>query len=107
MYAIRSYYDNDVTRTMGGIDKTRDFFRLFMVPDCGMCPAMSPGTFDALGAVEKWVEEGIAPDQIKTTYFRITSYNVCYTKLLRLTPSSVSQASITALCMAGYFAGGI
>jgi feruloyl esterase len=54
---------------MGGEEKTKDFFRLFMVPDCGMCPAMFPGTFDALGAVRKWVEEGIAPDQIKTTYF--------------------------------------
>lgn len=30
---------------------------------------MFPGTFDALGAVQKWVEEGVAPEQIKTTYF--------------------------------------
>jgi len=62
-------YYKDVIKTMGGEDKTKDFFRLFMVPDCGMCPAMFPGTFDALGAVQKWVEEGVAPDQIKTTYF--------------------------------------
>ena len=63
-----AFYE-DVIKTMGGEDKTKDFFRLFMVPDCGMCPAMFPGTFDALGAVRKWVEEGVAPDQIITTYF--------------------------------------
>lgn len=38
-----------------------------MIPDYGMCAAMFPG-FDALGAVQKWVEEGIAPDHIKATY---------------------------------------
>ena len=30
---------------------------------------MFPETFDALSAVRKWVEEGVAPDQIITTYF--------------------------------------
>jgi feruloyl esterase len=35
-----------------------------------MCAGTFPGTFDALEAVQKWVEEGIAPDQIKTTYSR-------------------------------------
>ncbi len=35
-----------------------------MVPDAGMCPAMFPDTFDALGALERWGEEGIAPDKI-------------------------------------------
>jgi feruloyl esterase len=53
---------------MGGESNTRDFFRLFMIPDYGMCAAMFPGTFDALGAVQKWVEEDAAPDQIKATY---------------------------------------
>jgi hypothetical protein len=33
-----------------------------------MCAAMFPGAFDALGAVQKRVEEGVAPDQIKATY---------------------------------------
>jgi len=57
-----------VVKTMGGESKTTDFFRLFMIPNYGMCAAMFPGTFDALGAVQKWVEEGVAPDQIKATY---------------------------------------
>jgi feruloyl esterase len=42
-----------------------DFFRLFMVPGMQHCGG-GPGTdtFDALGALERWVEEGVAPDRI-------------------------------------------
>jgi len=61
-------YYNSVVATMGGESATKDFFRLFMIPDFGMCAATFPGTFDALGAVQKWREEGIAPDQIKVSY---------------------------------------
>jgi feruloyl esterase len=67
---ITTYY-NDVVKTMGGERKTRDFFRLFMVPDFGMCPAMFPGTFDAMGALQKWREEGIAPDHIQANYSNV------------------------------------
>jgi hypothetical protein len=61
-----AYYEG-VVKTMGGESKTKDFFRLFMILDYGMCAAMFPGTFDALGALQKWVEEGVAPDHIRTT----------------------------------------
>jgi feruloyl esterase len=61
-------YYNNVVKTMGGEKRTKDFFRLFMVPDFGMCAAMFPGTFDALGAVQQWREEGIPPDQIEISY---------------------------------------
>lgn len=64
---ITTYY-NDVVKTMGGEGKTKDFFRLFMVPDSNMCPAMYPGAFNALGALQKWVEEGVAPDYIQSNY---------------------------------------
>lgn len=42
-----------------------DFYRLFMVPGMLHCSG-GPGTssFDALGALERWVEQGIAPDRI-------------------------------------------
>jgi feruloyl esterase len=66
-------YYQDVIESMGGEDQTREFFRLFVLPDYGMCPSMFPGTFDALGAVQEWVEEGDAPDYIVTTYFEETS----------------------------------
>jgi feruloyl esterase len=61
-------YYNSVAKTMGGTGQTKDFFRLFMVPDFGMCAGMFPGTFDALGAVQRWREEGIAPDKIIASY---------------------------------------
>jgi feruloyl esterase len=49
---------------MGGEKETKDFFRLFMVPDMGMCPGMNPAVFDALGALQRWREQGIEPDRI-------------------------------------------
>jgi feruloyl esterase len=64
---ITTYYDQ-VTGKMGGEGKTKDFFRLFMVPDFGMCPGTYPGTFDALGALQKWREEGAAPAHIQAAY---------------------------------------
>ena len=44
---------------------TQDFFRLFMVPGLGHCRG-GPGTdlFNALAAVEAWVEKGEAPERI-------------------------------------------
>lgn len=64
---ITTYYNN-VVKAMGGESRTKDFARLFMIPDFGMCPSMYPGTFDALGAVQRWREQGIAPDQITVSY---------------------------------------
>jgi feruloyl esterase len=64
---ITQYHDK-VAETMGGEEAIDDFFRLFVVPDFGMCPAMFPGTFAAMDALKKWREEGIAPDQITASY---------------------------------------
>jgi feruloyl esterase len=61
-------YYKGVVATMGGESQTKDFFRLFMIPDYGMCAGMNPNTFDAIGAVQKWREQGIAPDQIIANY---------------------------------------
>lgn len=46
-------------------EKTRDFARLFLAPGmqhCGGGPG--PDTFDAVSAVQRWVEEGTAPQKI-------------------------------------------
>lgn len=58
------------TMTPGGDPKaalaeTQAFYRLFMVPGMGHCLG-GPGTdqFDALTALERWVELGIAPTKI-------------------------------------------
>jgi feruloyl esterase len=48
-------------------DKTEDFVRLFLLPNVGHCGGAAPGgpnTLDLLTALEDWVEERIAPEEI-------------------------------------------
>jgi feruloyl esterase len=48
--------------------KIGDFFRLFMAPGVRHCSGgPGPDAFDALAALEQWVEEGVTPDQIIAT----------------------------------------
>jgi feruloyl esterase len=72
-----TYYDR-VAKESGGVSKTQEFYRLFMAPGvlhCGFGPG--PNAFGNLGprspadaahdtllALQKWVEEGVAPKQI-------------------------------------------
>jgi feruloyl esterase len=61
---ILKYYEA-ATKTMGGIEKTQDFFRFFMAPGMGHCGGgPGPNTYDSLNALEQWVEKGIAPSKI-------------------------------------------
>ena len=63
-----AYYES-VAKTMGGYDKTKSFFRLFTAPGMGHCTGgPGPNQFDALGALEQWVERGIAPDTLVATH---------------------------------------
>lgn len=58
------YYEG-VTKFMGGRTKTEDFFRLFLVPGVhhgGGGPGFTD--FDALAALEDWVEKGKAPENL-------------------------------------------
>jgi hypothetical protein len=58
-------YFLQVQRASGGRDRTSEFLRLFMVP--GMlhgAGGTGPNVFDAFGALEDWVEHGIAPDYL-------------------------------------------
>ena len=50
----------------GGAAKSADFVRLFMAPGMHHCQDNGPGpnTFDALTALEHWVEQGTAPTRI-------------------------------------------
>jgi Tannase and feruloyl esterase len=58
-------YYNSVVNKMGGLKKTQQFARLFMVPGMKHCRGgVGPTTFDALGAVANWREHGIAPTKI-------------------------------------------
>jgi feruloyl esterase len=55
-----NYYDA-VTKAMGAA-ATPSFFRFFPVPGMGHCNGgTGPVDFDALGALERWVEQGEAP----------------------------------------------
>jgi pimeloyl-ACP methyl ester carboxylesterase len=59
-----AYYDA-VVKTNGGMDKTREFYRFFLAPGMGHCSGgPGPNQFDALAALEQWVEKGVAPDKL-------------------------------------------
>jgi len=58
------YYEA-VMKFMGGSKQTEDFFRLFLVPGVhhgGGGPGLTE--FDALTALENWVERGQAPEKL-------------------------------------------
>jgi feruloyl esterase len=55
------YYSSILT-TMG--TNQENWLRLFMVPGMAHCGGgPGPSQFNALGALERWQESGIAPDQ--------------------------------------------
>lgn len=58
------YYEQ-VTRQMGGLDPTRAFFRLYMMPGVFHCSGgVGPACFDPLTKIVPWVEQGNAPAAI-------------------------------------------
>ena len=59
-----SYYQSVMAAT-GSEAETMDFLRLFMAPGMAHCSGgPGPNTFDSLGALEQWVENGIRPEKI-------------------------------------------
>ena len=49
----------------GGRENIHDSFRLFMAPGMGHCGGgPGPNSFDSLTAIEDWVENDRAPDEI-------------------------------------------
>lgn len=67
-----AWYDA-IARANGGADKARDFARLFMVPGMDHCgintagPGIADTGIDPLTALERWVEQGEAPDALLAT----------------------------------------
>ena len=60
-----NYYDS-VTQKLGG--KQDDWMRVFLMPGVGHCGGgVGPDQADFLGAMERWRESGIAPEQITAT----------------------------------------
>ena len=67
----QDYFES--VREVMGERNTKSFYRLFMAPGLGHCwelPAVTPDQMDMLSALERWVEEDIAPDSIEVTQFR-------------------------------------
>lgn len=64
-----TYYSSVVEKL--GPAKTSDSIRLFMVPGMGHCRGGDgTDTFDAVGALDRWVEQGKAPDLILASHVR-------------------------------------
>ena len=64
----RRYYEAVVGHM--GADATGTFFRYFEAPGLGHCwelPASLPDQMDLLSVLERWVEDGVAPDGIAVT----------------------------------------
>ncbi|HEY7292216.1 MAG TPA: tannase/feruloyl esterase family alpha/beta hydrolase [Vicinamibacterales bacterium] len=79
-----AYYEG-VVKTMGGLEKTREFFRFFTAPGMGHCGGgPGPNQADYLGALEQWVEKGVAPDKLIASH--ITNGKVDRTRPLCLYP---------------------
>ena len=58
-------YFSRVTDALGGAVTIHDAYRLFMAPGMGHCGGgEGPNTFDAVTALEQWVEHGKPPDRI-------------------------------------------
>lgn len=52
-----------------GVD-VDSFYRLFMVPGMGHCSGgPGPDSFDALAALERWVEQGVSPESLLATKY--------------------------------------
>ncbi len=61
-----AYYER-VAAQMGGIERIKPFFRLFMIPQHGHCwemPSDYPEVFDPITILDDWVETGRPPDAI-------------------------------------------
>jgi tannase/feruloyl esterase len=65
-----SYYKS-VVEANGGAGKIQSSYRMFMVPGMAHCGGGDgPNTFDMVGALERWVEKGTAPEQIVASRIR-------------------------------------
>lgn len=67
MIGLKLY--SDAVRANGGLDKTKDLIRLFMIPGKAHCG----NPFDQMAVISRWVEQGVAPDTITVPYAAVTT----------------------------------
>ncbi|KPH66506.1 tannase/feruloyl esterase family alpha/beta hydrolase [Novosphingobium sp. ST904] len=76
-YASTNLY-NQLASRHGGYAKVQQSVRLFGLPGTPHCSmgGIGPNTFDAIGAMEKWVENGRAPDALMATLYPVNGFGV-------------------------------
>jgi feruloyl esterase len=66
--SVLSFFGQGQQDRAGTLKDVQTFYRLFMAPGMAHCSGgTGPNTFDAQGALEQWVERGVAPDRIIAT----------------------------------------
>jgi feruloyl esterase len=104
--AYSPQYYEQVAKANGGVEKTQEFYRLFMVPGMAHCgggigassfggvgqqlPPVRDTAHDLVTALEQWVERGVPPAQFigtKYTDNEATTRTVQYTRPVCLYPS--------------------
>jgi feruloyl esterase len=74
-------YYNSVVDNLGGTSNAGNSARLFLEPGMGHCGGgEGPNVFDTIGALERWVEQGQAPETLTASH--ITNGNVDRTRPL-------------------------
>jgi feruloyl esterase len=70
----------------GGYAKLQNDIRLFALPGTAHCSGgglpVGPGSFDAISAIENWVEKGTAPNALTATLYQPTPISADYSKPL-------------------------
>lgn len=84
-YTSINYY-KQLAKLHGGYAHLQKNVRLFLLPGTPHCSGsgmpVGPGSFDALTAIENWVEKGEAPDALLATLYEPTEYSVDFSKPL-------------------------
>jgi len=80
-YMSVNYY-KQLASLHGGYERLQHNIRLFMVPGTSHCSigAVGPGNFDALSALENWVERGDGPDSLTARLYDRVSPMIDETK---------------------------
>lgn len=64
-------YYQEVAKTLGGVGKIDNSYRLFLVPGMGHCGGGDgTSTFDMASALDRWVDQGQAPEMIPASRIR-------------------------------------
>jgi len=82
-YMSINYYKR-LARMYGGYARLQNNVRLFGLPGTAHCSGGGigdgPGSFDALAAIEDWVEHRHAPDALPATLYQASPYGVDFSK---------------------------